>query len=137
MTEFAAAIAAGESEVALVFGSDAISTERYFAERDDKPDFSESLTVSWRTAATGTSISIDKYTVSHGLFGAPVQYGLMENARRARLGLGVAEYRQRMGELFAPFTNVAAKNPFSASPVERSVEELITVTDSNRMICDP
>ena len=41
VTEFAAAIAAGESEVALVFGSDAISTERYFAERDDKPDFSE------------------------------------------------------------------------------------------------
>ena len=95
------------------------------------------MTVSWRTAATGTSHFIDKYTVSHGLFGAPAQYGLMENARRARLGLGVAEYRQRMGELFAPFTKVAAKNPFSASPVERSVEELITVTDSNRMICDP
>jgi acetyl-CoA C-acetyltransferase len=32
---------------------------------------------------------------------------------------------------------VAAKNPFSSSPVERSVEELTTVTESNRMICDP
>jgi len=42
-----------------------------------------------------------------------------------------------MGELFAPFTKVAAKNPFSSAPVERSVDELTTVTESNRMICDP
>ena len=42
-----------------------------------------------------------------------------------------------MAELFAPFSKVAAKNPFSSSPVERSVEEIITVTDDNRMICDP
>jgi acetyl-CoA C-acetyltransferase len=66
-----------------------------------------------------------------------VQYGLLENARRARLGLSVADYRQRMGELFAPFTKVAAKNPFSSSPVERTVDELTTVTESNRLICDP
>ena len=42
-----------------------------------------------------------------------------------------------MAELFAPFSKVAAKNPFSSSPVERSVEEIVTVTDENRMICDP
>ena len=42
-----------------------------------------------------------------------------------------------MAELFAPFSKVAAKNPFSSSPVERSVEEIVTVTDDNRMICDP
>ena len=42
-----------------------------------------------------------------------------------------------MGELFAPFTAVAAKNPFAASPVERSAGELVTVTVGNRMIADP
>ncbi len=42
-----------------------------------------------------------------------------------------------MAELFAPFSKVAAKNPFSSSPVERTVDEIITVTDDNRMICDP
>src|SRR4029077_8283416 len=80
---------------------------------------------------------IDEYTVQHGLTGAPVQYGLLENARRARLGLSVADYRRQMAELFAPFSKVAAKNPFSSSPLERSVDELVTVTDENRMICDP
>jgi acetyl-CoA C-acetyltransferase len=71
------------------------------------------------------------------LTGAPVQYGLLENARRARLRLDPSEYRRQMGELFAPFTKVAADNPFSASPAVRSVEELITVSADNRMICDP
>jgi acetyl-CoA C-acetyltransferase len=32
---------------------------------------------------------------------------------------------------------VAAGNPFAAAPVERSVEELITVTERNRMISNP
>ena len=66
-----------------------------------------------------------------------MQYGLLDNARRGRLGLGVAEYRRQMAELFAPFSKIAAKNPFSSSPVERSAEEIATVTDDNRMIADP
>ena len=77
------------------------------------------------------------YTATHGLTGAPVQYGLLDNARRGRLGISVADYRRQMAELFAPFSKVAAKNPFSSSPVERSVDEMMTVTDENRMICDP
>ncbi len=42
-----------------------------------------------------------------------------------------------MAELFAPFSAVAARNPFSASPVQRSVQEILTVDADNRMICDP
>lgn len=137
VTELAGDIAAGRSEVAMVFGSDAVSTQRHFADADQKPDFSETVDGPLEDRGFGYDGIFNKYTISHGLVGAPVQYGLLENARRARLGLSPPDYRQRMGELFAPFTKVAAKNPFSASPVERSVSELVTVTDSNRMICDP
>jgi acetyl-CoA C-acetyltransferase len=42
-----------------------------------------------------------------------------------------------MAELFAPFTVVAAANPFAASPVERNTTELAAITTSNRMIADP
>ena len=53
---------------------------------------------------------IDEITVAHGMTGAPVQYGLLDNARRRRLGIGVGEYRQQMAELFAPFSKVAARS---------------------------
>lgn len=137
VTEFAGAIAAGDIEVALVLGSEPGSTAKYFSTRDDKPDFTEHVGGQLEDRGYGFEQYMSEYTANHGLTGAPVQYGLLDNARRARLGLGVADYRREMAELFAPFSKVAAKNPFSSSPVERSVDEIVTVTDENRMICDP
>ena len=137
VTEFAGAIAAGEVEVALVLGSEPGSTAKYFAKRADKPDFTEHVGGQLEDRGYGFEQYMSEYTAKHGLTGAPVQYGLLDNARRAKLGLSVSDYRQQMAELFAPFSKIAAKNPFSSSPVERSVEEIVTVTDDNRMICDP
>ncbi|GAB3018190.1 acetyl-CoA acetyltransferase [Mycobacterium bourgelatii] len=137
VNELAAEIAAGRFEVALVFGSDATSTLRYFAQAEDKPDFNETVDGDLEDRGLGIEKLMSRYTVIHGLVDAPTQYALMENARRAGTGLGPAEYLRRMGELFAPFTKVAAGNPFAAAPVERSVEELTTITDSNRMIAEP
>ncbi|MBO0879924.1 MAG: acetyl-CoA acetyltransferase [Mycobacterium sp.] len=137
ITELAGEIANGQSEVALIFGSDATSTTRYFGEADNRPDFSETVDGSLEDRGHGLDGVVSRYTVIHGLVDAPTQYGLLENARRARTGLGPADYLRLMGGLFAPFTKVAAANPFAASPVERSVEELITITQSNRMISEP
>ncbi len=137
MTEFAGVIANGDAEAVLILGSENGSTLRHFRNREDKPDHSEQIGGQLEDRGFGFEQYVSEYTVAHGLTGAPVQYGLLENARRARLGLGVDEYRRQMAELFAPFSKVAAKNPFSSSPVERSVEEILTVTSDNRMICDP
>jgi acetyl-CoA C-acetyltransferase len=137
VTEAGGTIVAGDADVVMIMGSEPGSTARYFADRDDKPDFTEDVEGQLEDRGHQIFSYIDDYTVAHGLTGAPVQYGLLENARRARLGLSVADYRRKMAELFAPFSKVAAKNPFSSSPVERSVDEIVTVTDDNRMICDP
>jgi acetyl-CoA C-acetyltransferase len=137
VTEAGNAIVAGAADVVMIIGSEPGSTARYFANRDDKPDFTEHVEGQLEDRGHQIFTYIDDYTIQHGLTGAPVQYGLLENARRARLGRSVADYRRTMAELFAPFSKVAAKNPFSSSPVERSVEEILTVTDDNRMICDP
>lgn len=137
VTEFAGAIAAGTADVVLVLGSENTSSLRHFADSAGKPDHSEAVEGQLEDRGFGYEGLFTDYTVAHGLVGAPAQYGLLENARRGRVGLGVADYRRAMGELFAPFTKVAAQNPFASAPVARTVEEIITVTDSNRMICDP
>jgi acetyl-CoA C-acetyltransferase len=138
VTEAGNAIVAGDADVVMIMGSEPGSTARYFANgKGRKPDFTEHVEGQLEDRGHQIFSYIDDYTIQHGLTGAPVQYGLLENARRSRLGLSVAEYRLKMAELFAPFSKVAAKNPFSSSPVERSVEEILTVTDDNRMICDP
>ncbi|MDO9224401.1 MAG: acetyl-CoA acetyltransferase [Caulobacter sp.] len=73
----------------------------------------------------------------HGM-GRPINiYPMFENALRARDGRSIADHQTRLGELFAPFSKVAAANPHAWFPTERSAGELITVTDQNRMISFP
>jgi acetyl-CoA C-acetyltransferase len=137
VTEFCRSIADGESEVVLLTGSEAISTVRALAGRDDAPDFTE--TVGGQLEDRGMQVDDlhVPYEVRHGLLGAPPEYAVFENARRRRLGMTRKEYATQMGELFAPFTSVAAANPYAAAPTERTAEELATVTERNRLIADP
>lgn len=103
LTEFAAAIAADTADVVVLCGSDATSTARHFAPGADgvppagAPDFHETVEGQLEDRGFGLEEFVDRYTISHGLTGAPVQYGLLENARRARLGLTPAQYLQAMG----------------------------------------
>jgi acetyl-CoA C-acetyltransferase len=137
VTEFAKAIARGEAGTVLLFGSEAISTTRALAGRDDAPSFEEHVEGDLEDRGYGLEGLASPQLYEHGLTDAPSQYALFENARRARKGSTRAEYAQEMGELFEPFTKVAAANPFAAAPTERSAEELVTVTERNRMIADP
>lgn len=74
---------------------------------------------------------------AHGLNFPSNTYPLFENALRARDGRSIEDHNRRLGELFAPFSKVAAANPYSWFPTERSAEELVTVTDDNRMVGFP
>jgi acetyl-CoA C-acetyltransferase len=80
---------------------------------------------------------VTPYEAAHGL-GMPINtYPLFENALRARDGRSIEDHQKRLGDLFAPFTKVAAGNPEAWFPVERTAEELITVNEKNRMIGFP
>jgi acetyl-CoA C-acetyltransferase len=137
ITELASDIAAGNSEVALVFGSEAISTSRLLAEADDRPDFSEHIDGDLEDRGYGLDGLSAPALTMHGLSKMPSQYALFDNARRARLGQSREEYALSIGELFAPFSRVAARNPHAAAPTERSAHELVTPTERNRRISDP
>ncbi|HWC84795.1 MAG TPA: acetyl-CoA acetyltransferase [Pseudonocardiaceae bacterium] len=137
VTEFAAAIATGASEVALAFGSEAISTVQHLAQAEDKPDFTEHVEGSLEDRGLGLKGMVSRHQAAHGLTNATSQYALFDNARRARLKQSREEYAAAMGELFAPFTKVAANNPHAAAPIERTATELVTPTEANRPIADP
>jgi acetyl-CoA C-acetyltransferase len=80
---------------------------------------------------------VTDYEGRHGLARPVNVYPLFENALRARDHRGLEDHQRRLGALFAPFTKVAADNPYAWFPTERSAEELITVNDRNRMIGYP
>lgn len=74
---------------------------------------------------------------SYGLNFPTNTYAMFENAYRAQLGRSLTDHASAMGALFAPFTKVAASNPYAWFQKERSAGELVTVTDANRMVGFP
>ena len=135
--EFCEAIARGEAEAVLLVGSEAMSTVLTLNAKGETPDWSETVEGSMEDRGYGLEGMFTASILKHRITGAIPAYALFENARRARLGLDRPAYARKMGELFAPFTRVAAANPFSASPVEKTAEELVAVSDRNRIVADP
>jgi acetyl-CoA C-acetyltransferase len=69
---------------------------------------------------------------------APVHvYPLFESVVAARAGRDAGAHRQVMGRLFAPFTEVAARNPYAWFPESRSAEAIATPSPDNRIVCEP
>ena len=135
--EFASAIAAGASQCAVIVGAEAISTVLALSAKGEMPDWSEAIGGALEDQGFGMDDLMEPALFAHGASGAIPLYALAENARRAKLGMGLEEYRLEIGKLFAPFTRVAAANPHSAAPVERTAEELAAVTDRNRIVAEP
>ncbi|MEP3422982.1 MAG: acetyl-CoA acetyltransferase [Erythrobacter sp.] len=135
--EFAADIASGKSQCAAIVGSEAISTVLALSAKGEKPDWSETVGGECEDRGFGLDGMLEPALFAHGATGAIPLYAIAENARRAKSGKSLDEYRADIGALFEPFTKVAAANPHSAAPKERSAEELATVTDRNRIVAEP
>ncbi len=129
-------IAAGENEFALVVGAEFLgSLMRRLAAgqvfdtplEDDPPP-----------ARIGDPrLGVTAQEAAHGLDHPVNTYPLFENALRARDGRSLGDHQCRLGELFAPFTRVAAANPHAWFRTERTADELIEVGPRNRMVSFP
>jgi acetyl-CoA C-acetyltransferase len=136
VNEFAQAIGRGEVGMALLVGSEAISTVRHLQSKGETRGWAETIEGQLEDRGFGDPL-LTRELPHHGARTPISLYALAENARRARLGLDRKAYQLEMGRLFAPFTKVAATNPHAMAPEEHSAEELATVTARNRLTSDP
>ncbi|MBQ73897.1 MAG: acetyl-CoA acetyltransferase [Gammaproteobacteria bacterium] len=129
-------IVQGESEFALIAGCNILKVllQAIAAKKQ----------LTWTRGGAGTPVLVggdepgsSELEGQYGLEQPTDIYPLFENAMRAKLGLDFDQHNQRMGNMFARFTEVAAGNDYAWFPTQRSAEELTTVTAANRMICFP
>lgn len=136
VNEFCQRIATGELKMALLAGGEAISSMRKLAADGAKPDWTD--VPGGSVEDRGHQVKRIRYQIMHRIVGAPPGYALLENARRARRGQTREGYGREMGRLFAPFTEVAAANPYASSKQKASsAAELFAVNERNRMISAP
>ena len=128
----AAAIGRGEADVAVVVGAEALDTKRRLKRAGERPAWSH------RAAVTPPfDIDLHPSEVAHQVFQAWLTFALRDVARRAHLGVAPEAYREGLGRLLAPMTEVAAANPHAWFGVAHGAEELITPSPSNRMVGYP
>lgn len=134
VADLATRLLAGELDVALVAGAEALATRRRLKQRGERYRASfppaERREFPWEAP-------FHPAEVAHEVFQAWLTFALFENARRAHLGTRLDEYRSYLGELWAPFSAVAARNPDAWFRVERSAQQIVTPTRENRMVGYP
>ena len=130
----ATAIAAGETDVALVVGGEALETVRQAKKAGERPQWS------FRDPEKKPfpfEAPFHPVEVAHEVFQAWLTFAVFDVARRHHLGIEPDAYRHALGELLAPMTEVAATNPYAWFPEKRSAAELIAVAPDNRLVGYP
>jgi acetyl-CoA C-acetyltransferase len=127
-------ILAGDTDVALLVGAEALATKRRLKKAGERPLWSHRDP---HPPPFPFEAPFHDAEVAHEVFQAWATFPLWDVARRAHLAVDPDDYRQMLGEVMAPMTAVAAKNPFAWFPVERTVDELITATPENRLVGYP
>ena len=131
-------LATSQSRAVLIAGGEATATLRHLQRTGGQASWAE--TVGGSVCDQGSSVEgiMTEELVTHGLSNVPAAYALLENARRRHLGTGRDEYARAMAEMFAPFTDVAAVNPYSAAATTAmSASELLAEGPRNRVIASP
>jgi len=131
-------IARGETELGLAVGAEFLgSAMKRLTKGLGFDDWREDRDLPEPERLGDPRPGVTPYEARHALDRPINIYPLFENALRARDGRSLADHQARLGKLFAPFTKVAARNPEAWFPVERSPEELVTVSEKNRMVGFP
>jgi acetyl-CoA C-acetyltransferase len=129
-------IAQGEADAVLIAGVEALRTQAHAVKAGLTLDWSDDPGGTPETLGKETAL-VSRHELVHGVAMPVNVYPLFESAVAARYGDTPRRHRQRIGDLMTGFTRVAAANPYAALPVERTADDLITPTDSNRYIAYP
>lgn len=134
VNEFATRLAQGKCRFVLLAGAEAMDNgRRLIKATGNKPDWAEPSDhdPEWIHPPLPMWTEHER---RHGIWLAASVYPLFENALRGSCGHSIEAHQRSMGELFAPFSAIAAQTAGAWLPVARSAEEIATPTERNRFV---
>jgi len=141
VTRAASAVASGQLNAALIVGAE--STRSMLASNAEA-DFLSALGRAEENEATAdpevgvsTRGMVSDAERAGGLRRAAEVYPLFESALSHAAGRSNAEQRAHLGPMLAPFSRVAANNPYAWFPKELDAGQISTPTPDNRITSEP
>lgn len=135
----ATAVAEGAVEVALVAGGENRWSGVVAAKTGAAvPDAPAGATAQPPDEVLRPSVSpISSIEIERNLTTAAHQYAIIESALRHHAGRSSADHLRHLGQLWARFAAVAAATPSAWDRRGLSADEIITVSDTNRLLAAP
>ncbi len=132
-------IAAGEIDLALIAGGEALRTMRGARKAGIEIDWQEEAPDGFGDfiEVGDPRVGVNEYEERHELRAPIMIYPMVENGIRAHRGRSVSEHQQAMGRLLAGFAKIAAANPLAARREGYSAEAIASVSEENRYIGFP
>jgi len=137
VNEWSEKLAAGEASMVLLAGAEVIASTKAAIKHKVPLNWAEDIEGSLDDHGAGFQGMRDSQSLKHMLLGAPPSYALCEVARMASQQKDLPTYTQGMAELLAPFSEVAASNPYSMFPKNYSAEEIATASENNNYVAFP
>ncbi|MFT3866544.1 MAG: hypothetical protein QM729_19965 [Solirubrobacterales bacterium] len=137
LAELAAAIAAGESDLALLCGGEAQSSVELLGAVEEPEAASGWSHEPGGVGKFSRAVGGTERMWDLGLVGPIRVYPLFENRLRADLGQSFAEAQDWSARLYARFSEIAAGNEAAWNQEALSAAEVETIDARNRMICWP
>lgn len=136
VNEMSNKIAAGDSDVALITGSEAIAAMKAALRAGETLNWDDAAEGQLEDRGMGPQLVIPE-ELAGGMGFPPQVYGAFEHAWRGKQGMTQAQHMAHMASLFAPFSKIASENPYAQFPEARSEEFLSTPSEDNYPVADP
>ncbi len=139
VNHFAKEIAAERASMVLLSGAEALHTLARSAKTGQPLNWEKALSADLGAPAAFSEDRPGSNATerAHGMVAPIVTYPLFENALRHHAGRSLSDHQMHVGRLFAPFTELAADNPYAWFPRARSAAEIATPTRDNRYVGFP
>ncbi|MHB1928599.1 MAG: acetyl-CoA acetyltransferase [Acidimicrobiales bacterium] len=129
-------VAAGEADVCVVAGGEALHARRLWERAGERPPWTPPADPPGGGHLLG-GLGLGHGARQHGLTRPVEVYPLVENARRASLGVPFGAEQKRSARLWAAMSSVAARTPGAWAPAELAAEDIVRPGPGNRWIAHP
>ncbi len=135
VTRAAAGIARGDGPTTLIAGGETVRSQQVRPELGAEADAEAKAKAD--EVVGDDRVGLSGPELAAGLMAPAHVYPLFESVLARRAGRSFAEHREALGALLAPFTRVAARNPFAWFREELDARTIAEPTPENRLVAEP
>lgn len=137
LNQLAVALHDGKYKAVMIASAENTGTVKRAIRSGQQLDWSEAATREMTDLRTDDDKILTPYEWRQGLINMPMSYGIVENARRARLAMDRASYEQDMARLWEAFSEVSLTRKHAQFARKWTAAQLLAEDDGNYRLNDP